>query len=222
MLLEREMAVHASILTWRIPWTEGPGGLQSRGSQRVGHDWVTITHSLCPETLLTGLLVLIASLCILYDFLHTWSWNLQTDIVLLHPLQLRCLWFCFLTCWRRLKPPVKCGHELTGPCPSFLPPGRLQASPPSVPWAPGMSSGSALFLVSWVLFSWEGVGFSQIVFLHLVGKAFTAPFKPWNHLPPCLPLSPSPNAESPWKLSESWNYTLAARRLKDWCRPLGL
>ena len=36
--LEKEMATHSSILAWRIPWTEGPGGLQSMGSQRVGHD----------------------------------------------------------------------------------------------------------------------------------------------------------------------------------------
>ena len=36
--LEKEMATHSSILTWRIPWTEDPGGLQSVGSQRVGHD----------------------------------------------------------------------------------------------------------------------------------------------------------------------------------------
>ena len=35
--LEREMATHSSILAWRIPWTEEPGGLQSTGSQRVGH-----------------------------------------------------------------------------------------------------------------------------------------------------------------------------------------
>ena len=33
------MATHSSILAWRIPWTEKPGGLQSIGSQRVGHDW---------------------------------------------------------------------------------------------------------------------------------------------------------------------------------------
>ena len=32
---------HFSILAWRIPWTEKPGGLQSTGSQRVGHDWAT-------------------------------------------------------------------------------------------------------------------------------------------------------------------------------------
>ena len=36
--LEKEMATHSSILAWRIPWTKEPGGLQSMGSQRVGHD----------------------------------------------------------------------------------------------------------------------------------------------------------------------------------------
>ena len=36
--LEEEMATHASILAWRIPWTEDPDRLQSMGSQRVGHD----------------------------------------------------------------------------------------------------------------------------------------------------------------------------------------
>ena len=36
--LEKEMAIHSSILAWRIPWTEKPGRLQSTGSQRVGHD----------------------------------------------------------------------------------------------------------------------------------------------------------------------------------------
>ena len=36
--LEKEMAPHSSILTWRIPWMEEPGGLQSKGSQRVRHN----------------------------------------------------------------------------------------------------------------------------------------------------------------------------------------
>ena len=35
--LENGMATHSSILAWRIPWTEEPGGLQSMGSQRIGH-----------------------------------------------------------------------------------------------------------------------------------------------------------------------------------------
>ena len=39
--MEKAMAPHSSILAWRIPWTEEPGGVQSIGSQRVGHDWVT-------------------------------------------------------------------------------------------------------------------------------------------------------------------------------------
>ena len=36
--LEKEMAIHSSILSWEIPWTEEPGGLQSMGSQKFGHD----------------------------------------------------------------------------------------------------------------------------------------------------------------------------------------
>ena len=36
--LEKGMATHSGILAWRIAWTEEPGGIQSMGSQRVGHD----------------------------------------------------------------------------------------------------------------------------------------------------------------------------------------
>ena len=36
--LEKETATHSNILAWGIPWTEEPGGLQSMGSQRVGHN----------------------------------------------------------------------------------------------------------------------------------------------------------------------------------------
>ena len=39
--LEKGIATHSSILAWRSPWTEEPGGLQSMGSQSVGQDWVT-------------------------------------------------------------------------------------------------------------------------------------------------------------------------------------
>ena len=42
--LKKGMATHSSILAWEIPWTEEPGGLQSLGSQRVGHDWERLTH----------------------------------------------------------------------------------------------------------------------------------------------------------------------------------
>ena len=37
-VLEKETATHSSVTAWRIPWTEEPGGLQSMGSQGVGHD----------------------------------------------------------------------------------------------------------------------------------------------------------------------------------------
>ena len=39
--LEKAMAPHSSTLAWKIPWTEEPGGLQSTGSLRIGHDWTT-------------------------------------------------------------------------------------------------------------------------------------------------------------------------------------
>ena len=51
--LEKDMATHSNILAWRIPWTEEPGGLESMGSQKVRHDWVTNAFkSMDPVTLL--------------------------------------------------------------------------------------------------------------------------------------------------------------------------
>ena len=47
--LEKEMATHSSILAWRIPWTEKPGGLQSTGSQRVRHEWIDLVLGLKPS-----------------------------------------------------------------------------------------------------------------------------------------------------------------------------
>ena len=46
--LNTSVPTYSSILSWKIPWTEEPGGLQSMGSQRVGHDWAakyTHTHT---------------------------------------------------------------------------------------------------------------------------------------------------------------------------------
>jgi len=39
--LEKEMATHSSILAWKIPWTKEPGGIQSMGFKRAGHDLTT-------------------------------------------------------------------------------------------------------------------------------------------------------------------------------------
>ena len=53
--LEDGMATHSRILAWWIPWTEEPGGLQSMGSQRIGHDWSTWACSMqCPGLCLLG------------------------------------------------------------------------------------------------------------------------------------------------------------------------
>ena len=46
--LEKGMATHSSVLAWRIPWAEEPGGLQSMGLQRVEHSWVT---NICLEVM---------------------------------------------------------------------------------------------------------------------------------------------------------------------------
>ena len=41
------MATHSGVLAWEVPWTEEPGGLQSMGLQRVGHDRETQHHTTC-------------------------------------------------------------------------------------------------------------------------------------------------------------------------------
>ena len=43
--LEKGMATHSSILAWKTPWSEEPGGLQSMGSQKVGHNWANFTFT---------------------------------------------------------------------------------------------------------------------------------------------------------------------------------
>ena len=58
--LEEEMATYSNILAWRTPWKEEPGGPQSMGSQRAGHDWAT-KHNL----------ILLLICCSLRT---TWSW----------------------------------------------------------------------------------------------------------------------------------------------------
>ena len=62
--LEKEMATHASILAWRIPWTEEPGRLQSMGVQRVTHDWATNTFVSFHFTTNMGTLVVVVLLAI--------------------------------------------------------------------------------------------------------------------------------------------------------------
>ena len=64
-LLEREMATHFHDLVWTIPWIEEPGGLQSTGLQRVGHDRAHITLTSL------GHLTFLTSTCFLEPTQHT-------------------------------------------------------------------------------------------------------------------------------------------------------
>ena len=64
--LEKGMATHSTILAWRIPWTEEPGGLQSVGSQRVGHDWATSLMSFSCNTYIMEMMA--SSKSLLLDF----------------------------------------------------------------------------------------------------------------------------------------------------------
>ena len=57
--MENEMATHSSVLAWRIPWTEKPGGLQSMGSHRVGHDWSNLAAAGLSKLFFQG-----ASICL--------------------------------------------------------------------------------------------------------------------------------------------------------------
>ena len=54
--LQKEMAAHSSILAWKIPWKEEPSRLQSMGSQRVGHNWVTSLSLVYEKMQVSGLL----------------------------------------------------------------------------------------------------------------------------------------------------------------------
>ena len=79
--LEKEMAIHSSILAWKIPWTEESEGLQSTGSQRVGHNWAcTHTHVILYASLLYAYFLCISPVCLsdatkitLLSFFPKWS-----------------------------------------------------------------------------------------------------------------------------------------------------
>ena len=73
-LLEEEMATHSSILTWRIPWTEEPGGLQSVGSHRGGHDWACAWQQICWRELSFPHWVVSAPLSKI-TWPHMWRWK---------------------------------------------------------------------------------------------------------------------------------------------------
>ena len=61
--LKKEIATHSSILAWRIPWTEEPGGLQSMGSQRAIHNCTYIESLLC-QTLIQAVFLAVSFFCV--------------------------------------------------------------------------------------------------------------------------------------------------------------
>ena len=126
--MEKEMATHSSILSWEIPWTEEPGGLQSTGSQRVGHNWVhahththTHTHKLSyiPFIKVKGTLViqLRPTLCNPLDYTSVYG-ILQAKILELVSIffsrgssqprdstQVSCIAYKFFTVWTTIEDP---------------------------------------------------------------------------------------------------------------------
>ena len=87
---EREMATHSSILTWRIPWTEKPGGLLSLGLHRVRHDWSHLARIHAPS-----LFILFVSIfCLLiFSILYIFCLFCHALKNLLHPNTIKCIYF---------------------------------------------------------------------------------------------------------------------------------
>ena len=103
-LLEEEVATHSRILTWKIPQTKEPGGLQSVGLQRVRHDWVTWEHAaaaakslqscltLChprdgslPGSSVPGILQARTPEWVALSFSNAWEWKVKVKL-------LSCVW----------------------------------------------------------------------------------------------------------------------------------
>ena len=80
-LLKKEMATHSSILAWKTPWREEPGGLQSMGSQRVRHDWATSLSFLnhLYRIVLQGLCLPLANYLVSF-FTPGWSMAAPQDV----------------------------------------------------------------------------------------------------------------------------------------------
>ena len=89
--LEKEMATHSSILVWRIPGTEEPGGLPSMGSHRVGHDWSYLAAAAGPSVLesvaVSKCVELVISLTepLVPVFLFTLLHRFYLSVEILHP-----------------------------------------------------------------------------------------------------------------------------------------
>ena len=120
------MAIHSSILAWKIPWTEEPGGLKFMGSQRVRHDWAT-EHAPTQMSVRSFILKYGASLMICVDFLSGWFaesavWVFPTNTVYQSLSPFRSVQFSSVTqSYPTLCDPMNCSmpglpvhHQLPG------------------------------------------------------------------------------------------------------------
>ena len=79
--LEEGMATHSSVLAWRIPWTEEPGGLQSIGSQRVGHEQSDLAGTHLSEITVTSKLLLATQCRADFQNFHCPPWLLMLSLI---------------------------------------------------------------------------------------------------------------------------------------------
>ena len=95
--LEKEMAIHSRTIAWKIPWTEEPGRLQSMGSQKIGHDWVTSLSLSLSETRKIQYLLSLRNtvLCIDVSILSFKFWFCSLFLCLKYLLLLLLLSCCF-------------------------------------------------------------------------------------------------------------------------------
>ena len=91
--MEKEMATHSSVLAWKIPWTEEPGGRQSMGLQRVGHDWATLPHLHLTSDIILDHFQNVLSCHLLLSYSHPLVTTLLTSISTIGGLRLpRARW----------------------------------------------------------------------------------------------------------------------------------
>ena len=101
--LKKGKVTHSSVLAWRIPWTEEPGGLQSVWSQRAGHDWVTNTLPTFGFARLFIFFPWRSGGCkwyLIYNIMHLISKEIKylyICLLILHAASVKCLSFYLLT-----------------------------------------------------------------------------------------------------------------------------
>ena len=117
--LEKEMVTHSSILVWRSPWTEEPGGLQSRGLQRVRLDWQTNTFMVI-VSITTFIIFIISGFTKSPHWTYIYLWLIHIDV-----------WQKTTRFYKAIILQLKNKQQQQNDAPPhFLPSGKHTASPP--------------------------------------------------------------------------------------------